>query len=97
MAFERKEDCARALAMCGKNMFLIGNSARPVVVEMARTEVSALSLATKMISAGVLKMGPYPTRLTSAESLAFPDTQMHLSTEMGIPGTRSASEFAEVL
>ena len=39
MAFERKEDCQRALAMCGKNMFLIGNSARPVVVEMARTEV----------------------------------------------------------
>ena len=39
VAFERKEDCQRALAMCGKNMFLIGNSARPVVVEMARTEV----------------------------------------------------------
>ncbi|CAL5229289.1 g12586 [Coccomyxa viridis] len=38
VAFERKEDCQRALAMCGKNMFLIGNSARPVVVEMARTE-----------------------------------------------------------
>ncbi len=42
VAFERKEDCQRALAMCGKNMFLIGNSARPVVVEMARTEVLSL-------------------------------------------------------
>ena len=42
VAFERKEDCQRALAMCGKNMFLIGNSARPVVVEMARTEVLPL-------------------------------------------------------
>lgn len=41
VAFEKKEDCQRAFAMCGKNMFLIGNSARPVIVEMARTEVTA--------------------------------------------------------
>ena len=41
VAFEKKEDCQRAFAMCGKNMFLIGDSARPVIVEMARTEVTA--------------------------------------------------------
>ena len=41
VAFEKKEDCQRAFSMCGKNMFLIGDSARPVIAEMARTEVTA--------------------------------------------------------
>ena len=53
VAFERKEDCQRALAMCGKNMFLIGNSARPVVVEMARTEVWPLTSSSLGLSCSV--------------------------------------------
>ena len=83
MAFERKEDCARALAMCGKNMFLIGNSARPVVVEMARTEAGALSLAIKTVSACVLKMAFTLTSISFTKLLAFPDTQMNISVGMG--------------
>lgn len=46
VAFEKKEDCQRAVGMCSKNMFLIGNSARPVLVEMARTEVRIYFFST---------------------------------------------------
>lgn len=41
VSFEKKEDAQRALTMCQQNLFLIGASAAPVQVELARTEVSA--------------------------------------------------------
>ncbi len=44
VTFDKKDDAAKALAMCNSELFLIGDSATPVIVELARVAVRPMFL-----------------------------------------------------